>query len=109
VLDDTEGNITTQPHTPEESALGRRYRLSEQVVVDRLGDSMVAVQLGTDKIFDLNETAARLVELLGEGGTAADAAATIAVEYAATLEEVTQDVESTIAALLEESLLEVAE
>lgn len=109
MTDDTEGIITTQPHTTKVSELGRRYRLTEQVVVDRLGDSMVAVQLGTDTIFDLNETAARLVELLGEGHTAADAAAVIAGEYDTTLEDVTQDVARTIATLIEESILEVAE
>ena len=70
---------------------------------------MVAVQLGTDKIFDLNETAARLVELLSDGRTAAEAATVIASEYDATPEAVTQDVAATIATLREESILEVAE
>jgi len=102
-----EASIITQTSATDAGTLGRRYRLAEQVVVDRLGDSMVAVQLGTDKIFDLNETAARLVELLGEGRTAGEAADVIAGEYDATAEAVRQDVVSTVSTLITESVLEV--
>ncbi len=102
-----EASIITQTSATDAGTLGRRYRLAEQVVVDRLGDSMVAVQLGTDKIFDLNETAARLVELLGEGRTAGEAADVIAGEYDATLDAVRQDVVSTISTLVDETILEV--
>lgn len=70
---------------------------------------MVAVQLGTDKIFDLNETAARLVELLSEGRTAGAAAEVIAGEYDATPEDVTNDVVNTIATLVDESILELVQ
>lgn len=102
-----EASITTQTSATDAGTLDRRYRLAEQVVIDRLGDSMVAVQLGTDKIFDLNETAARLVELLGEGRTATDAATVIAGEYDVTAEAVAQDVVATIATLVAESVIEV--
>jgi hypothetical protein len=98
--------VTTD--TNHETVLSHRYRLSDQVVVDRLGESLVAVQLGTDKIFELNETATRLVELLEEGRTAAEAADVIAGEYEASLEDVRNDVLSTIATLVAESMIEVA-
>ena len=104
---DAEATITTPISDTDAGTLDRRYRLAEQVVIDRLGDAMVAVQLGTDKIFDLNETAARLVELLGEGRTAGEAANVIAGEYDATAEAVRQDVVSTVSTLITESVLEV--
>ena len=75
--------------------------------MDRLGDSLVAVQLGTDKIFELNETATRLVELLKDGSTAADAALAIANEYDVTVDTVSGDVVDTIATLIAESVIEV--
>src|SRR5690606_6830211 len=96
------------PSNPDHDAvLSRRYRLSGEVVVDRLGDSLVAVQLGTDKIFELNETATRLVELLKDGSTAADAALAIANEYDVTVDTVSGDVVDTIATLIAESVIEV--
>jgi len=76
------------------------------VVVERLGDTMVTVQLGTDRILELNDTAARLVELLGEGKSTGEAADVIASEYDAPLAEVVANIESTVAQLVEEKILE---
>lgn len=103
-----EDKATLLTDTNRETALSNRYRLSDQVVVDRLGESLVAVQLGTDKIFELNETATRLVELLEEGRTGAEAATVIASEYEASLDAVHQDVVATIETLVAESMIEVA-
>lgn len=86
--------------------LANRYRMSDQVVVDRLGDSLVAVQLGTDKIFELNETATRLVELLGENHSAGEAARQIANEYGVPVETVVNDVVLTIENLVSEAMIE---
>lgn len=76
------------------------------MVLERLGDTMVTVHLGTDRILELNDTAARLVELLAEGKTTAEAADAIAQEYDAPKAEVVANVESTVARLVEESVLE---
>jgi PqqD family protein of HPr-rel-A system len=43
------------------------------VVSRRLGDEVVLVHLGSNRIFRLNRTAARLWELIGEGVTTATA------------------------------------
>lgn len=40
---------------------------SPDVVSRRLGDTAVLVHLGTNRIFELNETGARVWELLSEG------------------------------------------
>jgi PqqD family protein of HPr-rel-A system len=42
------------------------------VVSRRLGDELVLVHLGSNRIFRLNRTAARLWELIGEGVTTAE-------------------------------------
>lgn len=76
------------------------------MVLERLGDTMVTVHLGTDRILELNDTAARLVELLAEGKTTAEAVGAIAQEYDAPKAEVVANVESTVARLVEESVLE---
>ena len=102
--------VTISPNPADhDELLSRRYRLSDQVVIDRLGGSLVAVQLGTDRIFELNETATRLVELLKDGRTAADAARAIATEYDVTVDTVRADVADTIATLTAESVIEVAQ
>lgn len=104
-----EEDTISPAHADHDEVLARRYRLSDQVVIDRLGDSLVAVQLGTDKIFELNETATRLVELLKDGRTAADAALAIASEYDVTVDTVRGDVVDSIATLMSESVIEVAQ
>lgn len=43
------------------------WKVNPQVVVQRLGDSMVLVNLATDRILELNDSAATLFELLEEG------------------------------------------
>lgn len=83
-----------------------RYRVVDDVVIERLGDTMITVQLGTDRILELNDTAARLVELLADGKTTSEAAETIAGEYSAPLAEVMANVEGTVAQLVEERVLE---
>ncbi len=88
------------------AALGVRYRTSPDVVIERLGDAMIAVQLGTDRILELNETAARLVELLLAGGTDADATLALASEYGVEVDAVGHDVAETIGMLVAEQVLE---
>ncbi|HZJ10715.1 MAG TPA: PqqD family protein [Trueperaceae bacterium] len=87
---------------------GKRYAASPDVVIERLGDSMVTVQLGTDRILELNETASRLVELLQAGNSDAEAASLLAKEYDVPLAEVAANVRLTVAQLLEEKVLEPA-
>lgn len=84
------------------------YRVVDDVVIERLGDTMVTVQLGSDRILELNDTAARLVELLVDDKTTGEAAEIIASEYSAPLDEVIANIESTIAQLVEERILEAA-
>lgn len=81
------------------------YRTSPDVVIEKLGDAMIAVQLGTDRILELNETAARLVELLMAGSSVTDATAALASEYGVGAEVVVGDVSETISMLVAEQVL----
>jgi Coenzyme PQQ synthesis protein D (PqqD) len=42
-------------------------RINPEVIAKRLDESSVLVHLGTNEIFELNETGTRVWELLGEG------------------------------------------
>ncbi|MEX2534329.1 MAG: PqqD family protein [Trueperaceae bacterium] len=44
-----------------------RWKANPDVVMQRLGDSMVLVNLATDRILELNDTAATLFELISSG------------------------------------------
>ena len=56
-------------------------RLNPEVIARRLGDGAVLVHLPTSRIFELNDTAMRVWELLGEGLDAAGIEAHLASEY----------------------------
>jgi hypothetical protein len=56
-------------------------RLNSEVIARRLGDGAVLVHLPTSRIFELNDTAMRVWELLEEGLDAAGIEAHLATEY----------------------------
>jgi len=83
----------------------RGYALAEDVMIEKLGDATIVVNLATDEVHELNETAARLLELLREGKTAAEAAEALARAYDAELATVREDVARTIEVFLAEKVL----
>lgn len=97
---------TTSGATPGATPYTGHWTTAADVVVQRLGDAMVIVQLQTDAILELNETAARLVELLTDGKTVEGAVESLASEYAAPVEDVRIDVQQTLASLTAERVLE---
>lgn len=44
-----------------------KYSISPDAVANRMGDQIVVVHVGTDRIFELNSTAARIWDLLSQG------------------------------------------
>ena len=89
----------------ESDILARRFAVADDVVVEGMGDATVVVNLATDQIHELNETAARLLERLGEGKAAAVAADELAAEYEADPEIVRADVERTLRVFLDGALV----
>jgi hypothetical protein len=70
---DDEASAVDSPVGPRARRAGKRrttrmrWRTNPEVIVQRLGDSMVLVNLATDRILELNDTAATLFELAGSG------------------------------------------
>jgi|GEM_PF-1401282 len=83
----------------------RRFQAAPDVVIERMGDTMLAVHLGSDKIIELNETAAHLVDLLLGGSTDREAAAAMAETYDVPYDVLWENIESTLATLVSESVL----
>ena len=87
----------------------RFVRLEPQVVFRRLGEQMVLVHMGTNQIFELNETATRLWELLAQDGDVVAAEARLGEEYDVDPAELRTEVEATLAMLTTERLVTEAE
>jgi len=80
-------------------------RAAADVVARRLGDSAVLVRLSTNQIYELNETGARLWELLEEGASIDAAVTTLAREFEAAREEIAGDVDALLRDLSEQGLI----
>lgn len=90
------------PLTPPD----RHYRPSAWVVAQELGDGAVLIHLESDRILELNATAARLWQLLSEGQTLAEAKAALLDEFEVRPETLDDEVSRTLAALLAERMVE---
>jgi hypothetical protein len=80
-------------------------RPAADVVARRLGDSAVLVRLSTNRIYELNDTGARLWELLEQGTTPDLAVTTLAEEFDAPRDEIARDVDALIRDLTAQGLL----
>jgi hypothetical protein len=72
-----------------------RYRPTEDVVAQHMGEGVVLVHLRTNRIYDLNRTGARLWALLSEGRTRAEMRQRMLSEFdvdASTLERETDEI-----------------
>jgi len=92
-------NSRPSPH------LDARWRLAPSVVLQRLGDAVVAVQLHSDRVLELNPTAARLLDLLAEGLTPAEAVGRMAAEYDVDDATLLDDASSTVTRLEDEGVI----
>lgn len=91
--------------SPTSSPPSGHWSLAPSVVLQRLGDAAVAVNLASDRVLELNETAARLLELLDAGTPAADVAGILASEYDVAADVVAADVADTLALLEAEGIV----
>ncbi len=84
------------------------FTMPDDVVLEKIDDSLVVVNLVTDQILELNETAARLLELLRDGMSRDEAVDALAQEYSVSLQEVSENVDTTIRALVEHRVIEAS-
>lgn len=71
----------------------------------RLGDQIVLVHIGTNQIFELNETSARLWELLAEHGDVTAAESLMAAEFDVNREQLRSEIQATVDFLESQQLL----
>jgi Coenzyme PQQ synthesis protein D (PqqD) len=82
-----------------------RIRLSPDVVAQRMGNDMVLVHLRTNRIFDLNATAARLWELMSEGHTVSNIQDQLLSEFEVDMPVLRSEIDRTLAAMKKEGFL----
>ena len=75
------------------------------IVARRVESELVLVDLGTNRIYSLNATGARLWELLNEGRTRAQIVDALSEEFDAGEADVAAEVDSLLASLESESLV----
>jgi len=82
-----------------------RIRLSPDVVTQRMGNDMVLVHLKTNRIYDLNRTAARLWELMGQEESISNVRDRMLGEFDVDKMTLQSEILETITALKKEGLL----
>jgi hypothetical protein len=80
-------------------------RPNPDAIATRLGDEIVLVHLGTDRIYSLNPTGARIWELACDLADRAEIARRLLVEFDVTPGEVEAAVDEILVALTESGLL----
>jgi hypothetical protein len=83
----------------------RRLRPREDVVAEGTCDAPLLVDVATQEIYDLNETAWRIWECVAEGLSEAEIVNRLAEEYDASVEELRDAVAETVVELLELGLV----
>lgn len=94
--------------SPSEAG-GRELRPDDDVVSRRLEDEVVLVHLRTNRMYTLNETGARLWELLKEGRGRAEIEDRLLQEFAVERDQLEEEVERIVSLLSREGLVSVGE
>lgn len=81
------------------------WKANPEVVVQRLGESMVVVNLATDRILELNDTAATLFELVSSGVGEDEIARSLASEFEVDAALVREEIGSVLQSLAEEQVV----
>lgn len=95
----------TAGSTAEVPATATRWAPNPQVVAQRLDGTMVLVNLQTDRILELNETAAALFEALGDGSAQAEIEARLAERYEVDEARLRAEVERMLRLLAEQRMV----
>jgi hypothetical protein len=82
-----------------------RYRLSTDVLTQHVEDATVIVHLGTNQIYELNGTAARLWDLLSQGCAPAEVIERLGQEYDVDKVSLAGEVENMMQSLVAQGLV----
>ena len=83
-------------------------RPHEDVVSERVGDDLILVHLGTNEIFALNPTGARLWELLVDGETREAIEDQMTAEYDVGRDALAAEIDAMLAELLRQKMVRAA-
>ena len=81
------------------------FRPNANVLMRKVEDEYVLVDMSRNQIFALNRTGARLWELLNEGRSRSEAVAQLTAEFEASEETITQEADRFLALLRRERLI----
>lgn len=84
-----------------------RFQVNPEAVANRMGNEIVLVHVGTDRIFELNSTAARIWELVSEGCSREQILRTLCEEFGIPEPLAAQQTEELISSLLTENIISV--
>jgi Coenzyme PQQ synthesis protein D (PqqD) len=82
-------------------------RPHDEVVARRMGEAVVLIHLGTNRIYELNATGARIWELLAEGRSVEEIEEALSTEFEAGSVDVAAEVERLIELVRTEKLVDV--
>ena len=88
---------------------GGILRPHEQTIARKMGDGMILLQLRTNRIFELNTTAARLWDLIVSSGDRDEIIETLVNEYEVEGGELEGEVDQLVDSLLEAELITLHE
>jgi len=86
-------------------ASGSRIRPAPGVLAKRVDDEIVLVNMETNRIYELNRTAASLWDLLGGGATSAELSERMAAEFDIEQEQLSSEIDEVLRQLAMERLI----
>ena len=81
------------------------YSISPDAVANRMGDQIVVVHVGTDRIFELNPTAARIWDLLSEGHDPIEIQRIVSQEFDVPAALASREIEDLLNSLVAENII----
>lgn len=91
--------------TADHSLYDSTWRVRPEVEVQQLEGNQVVVHLGTNRLFELNETAARFWELLADGSRLESILDQMLSEYKVDPDVLRSELEQSLRMLIEEDLV----
>jgi hypothetical protein len=84
-----------------------RFIVSPDTVANRMGDQIVLVHVGTDRIFELNQSAARVWDLLASGHNRNEIQKILLEEFNISESVAAQQIEKLLDSLIAERIISV--
>ena len=89
--------------------MSERYQISPEAVANRMGEAVVLVHVGTDRIFELNSSAARIWDLLAQGLDRETISSQLAQEFNISKDQAYQETGDLLSSLISERIITVCE